>query len=59
MMTHSSSAPRYTLQFRNGQLLHHQGPLALAQFRCDGRLAGYWLEVDSATVAHKPQGRGG
>jgi hypothetical protein len=36
--------PRYTLQFKNGQLLRHQGPLELAQYRCDGRLASVWQE---------------
>lgn len=56
MMSRPSSPPRYTLQFRNGQLLQHQGPLALAQFRYDGRLACFWLEVDSSAVAHNPQG---
>ena len=30
---------RYTLVFRNGELLRHQDPLALAQYRCDARLA--------------------
>lgn len=40
--------PRYTLQFKNGQLLRHQGPLELAQFRCDGRLASVWQEPFSA-----------
>ena len=56
MMCRQSSPPRYILQFRNGQLLQHQGPLALAQVRCDARLAGFWLEVDSSAVAHNPQG---
>lgn len=30
---------RYTLVFHNGELLRHQDPLALAQFRSDARLA--------------------
>lgn len=30
---------RYTLEFRNGELLRHQDPLTLAQFRSDARLA--------------------
>jgi hypothetical protein len=48
------SLPRYTLQFRNGWLLRHQGPLALAQFRCDGRLARFWLESDAQAVGVEP-----
>ena len=44
MTTAKSHLPRYTLQFKNGQLLRHQGPLELAQFRCDGRLASVWQE---------------
>lgn len=35
---------RYTLQFKNGQQLRHQEPIALAQFRSDGRLERFWLE---------------
>lgn len=34
-----SQQQRYTLVFRNGELLRHQDPLALAQYRCDARLA--------------------
>jgi hypothetical protein len=30
---------RYTLEFRNGELLRHQDPLSLAQYRSDARLA--------------------
>ncbi len=30
---------RYTLVFSNGELLRHQDPLALAQYRSDARLA--------------------
>ena len=44
MRSLASHLPRYTLQFKNGQLLRHQGPLELAQFRCDGRLAHVWQE---------------
>jgi hypothetical protein len=44
-----SHLPRYTLQLRNGQLLQHQGPLELAQYRCDARLAHVWLEPSAAT----------
>ena len=36
--------PLYTILFKNGQLLRHQGPLDLAQFRSDGRLDKVWLE---------------
>lgn len=31
--------PRYTLIFRNGEILRHQDPLAVAQYRADARLA--------------------
>lgn len=44
MTAAKSHLPRYTLQFKNGQVLRHQGPLELAQFRCDGRLASVWQE---------------
>ena len=30
---------RFTLVFRNGELLRHQDPLAVAQYRADARLA--------------------
>lgn len=36
---------RYTLVFRNGELLRHQDPLALAQFRSDARV----LRVEEET----------
>jgi hypothetical protein len=39
----------YTLLFKNGQQLRHQEPLALAQFRSDGRLERFWLEPPSTT----------
>jgi hypothetical protein len=29
---------RYTLVFRNGELLRHQDPLSLAQYRSDARV---------------------
>lgn len=29
---------RYTLIFRNGELLRHQDPLSLAQYRSDARV---------------------
>lgn len=29
---------RYTLVFRNGQLLQHQDPLSIAQYRSDARV---------------------
>jgi hypothetical protein len=38
------AADRFTLVFRNGERLLHQDPIALAQFRCDGRLAAVWRE---------------
>lgn len=36
---------RFTLRFKNGQLLRHQDGLTLAQFRSDGRLASFWPET--------------
>ena len=45
-MRQTHSATRYTLKLKNGQLLRHQSPLILAQFRSDIRLAGFWPEVD-------------
>jgi hypothetical protein len=39
---------RYTLVFRDGQLLRHQDALALAQYRSDARLAEVRPEVPVA-----------
>jgi hypothetical protein len=39
------TAPLYTLLFRNGRRLEGQGPLVMAQFRADARLAQYWQET--------------
>lgn len=39
-----TAVERYTLLFKNGRQLRHQEPMALAQFRSDGRLDSYWLE---------------
>lgn len=39
---------RYTLIFRNGELLRHQDPLSLAQFRSDARLARVEPEAQAA-----------
>ena len=33
-----SRIQRYTLVFRNGELLRHQDPISLAQYRADARL---------------------
>lgn len=33
-----SQLQRYTLVFRNGELLRHQDPISLAQYRADARL---------------------
>lgn len=44
-MTPNRTAPLYTLLFSNGRILERQGPLALAQFQSDARLARYWLEA--------------
>jgi hypothetical protein len=35
---------RFTLVFRNGELLRHQDPLAVAQYLCDARLAAVHSE---------------
>lgn len=37
---------RYTLVFRNGQLLHHQDPLSVAQYRSDARV----LRIEEETL---------
>jgi len=44
---HSSQTKpqRYTLVFRDGQLLRHQDALALVQYRSDARLAEVRVEV--------------
>jgi len=49
---HSSSnkEERFTLVFKNGQRLLHQDPIALAQFRFDGRLAAVWKEPDGQVL---------
>jgi hypothetical protein len=39
---------RYTLVFRNGQLLRHQDGLTLVQYRSDARLAEVRLEDPKA-----------
>ncbi len=38
---------RYTLVFKNGELLRHQDPLALAQYQQDARLASVQMETYS------------
>ena len=38
---------RYTLVFRNGELLRHQDPLAVAQYQQDARLASVQIEAYS------------
>ena len=40
-----SAVPRYTILLKNGQLLRHQDPLILAQYRSDVRLDRAWSEV--------------
>ncbi|MEB3362510.1 MAG: hypothetical protein VKI42_10355 [Synechococcaceae cyanobacterium] len=42
-----SQLQRYTLVFRNGELLRHQDPISLAQFRADARLLRVEPEVQS------------
>jgi hypothetical protein len=44
MLKQKHGLPQYTLQFKNGQVLRHQGPLVVAQFRSDARLAHVWPE---------------
>jgi hypothetical protein len=39
---------RYTLVFRNGELLRHQDPISLAQYRADARL----LRVEPEAQVH-------
>jgi len=39
---------RYTLVFRDGQLLRHQDALTLVQYRSDARLAEVRVEVPIA-----------
>lgn len=36
--------PRYAILLKNGQVLRHQDPINLAQFRSDVRLDKVWLE---------------
>jgi hypothetical protein len=38
---------RYTLVFRNGELLRHQDPISLAQYRADARLLRVEPEAQS------------
>ncbi|MCP9791811.1 hypothetical protein KBZ20_07610 [Vulcanococcus limneticus Candia 3F8] len=46
---------RFTLRFKNGQLLRHQDGLTLAQFRSDGRLAAFWPETsETPTPRQRP-----
>jgi hypothetical protein len=40
----------YTIQFKNGEVLRHQSPLQLAQFRCDARLSTFWVEFDPKRI---------
>ena len=55
----SSPSLLYTLQFKNGRVLKHQDPLALSQFRSDGRLATVFRETGSErTEALQKQERG-
>ena len=54
-MSLQSSAPRagvsYSIRLKNGRVLRHQAPLALAQFQSDIRLAGFWLESSLPPLA--------
>ena len=42
---------RYTLVFRNGELLRHQDPISLTQFRADARLLRVEAEAAQSQVA--------
>jgi hypothetical protein len=42
-----SQLQRYTLVFRNGELLRHQDPISLAQYRADARLLRVEPEAQS------------
>jgi hypothetical protein len=42
---------RYTLVFRDGQLLRHQDGLSLVQYRSDARLAAVHPESGQASAA--------
>lgn len=46
-MIRTKSSILYTIRFKNGDLLRHQSPLQLAQFRCDARLSTFWVEFES------------
>jgi hypothetical protein len=46
-MIRTKSSSLYTIQFKNGDLLRHQSPLQLAQFRCDARLSTFWIEFEA------------
>ena len=41
----SGSPRRYTLHFRNGELMRHQDPLTVAQYCSDARLLLVQLET--------------
>lgn len=51
-MNHSKVTKLYTIQFKNGELLRHQSPLQLAQFRCDARLSRFWVEFQPELMAN-------
>ena len=42
---------RYTLVFRDGQLLHHQDEFSLVQYRSDARLAAVRPELAKLPAA--------
>jgi len=50
-----ATTDRFTLVFKNGDRLFHQDPIALAQFRFDGRLASVWRESDAPLFAARFQ----
>ncbi len=44
----------YTIKFKNGQVLKHQDPFALSQFRSDGRLAAVLREATQGVSKRLP-----
>ena len=49
-----SHPQRFTLVFRNGELLRHQDPLAVAQYLADARLADVHSEAPRRRAATAP-----
>lgn len=45
-MSKFNESTLYAIRFKNGEDLHHQSPLQLAQFRNDARVSTFWVEFD-------------